>query len=77
MCRYRQKAIAVGRHMTMPFLMQDTLLLPNSFIFMYVGTASRVQWHPFTLAYVRNSTGPDIPAKATLHIKPYGRWGQV
>lgn len=57
--------------------MQDTKLLPNSFLFISVPTASRAQWHPFTLAYVRNSLHVGQPAVASLHIKPYGRWSQV
>ena len=56
---------------------QDTKLQPNSFLFISIPAASRAQWHPFTLAYVRNSTTQGLPAKASLHIKPYGKWSQV
>ena len=58
-------------------MLQDTQLLPNSFVFLSIRSAAYLEWHPFTLAYVRNSDQAHRPAKATLHIKPYGRWGQV
>lgn len=58
-------------------IVQETELLPNSFIFVSVPSASRAQWHPFTLAYVRNSADPRHPSTVTLNMKPYGRWSQV
>lgn len=58
-------------------VMQETKLHPNSFVFMNVPDASRAQWHPFTLSYVRNSIHADQPAHATIYLKPYGRWVTV